>query len=62
MVLFGIGAFWLPVSIAILWQNEKRKVIYAHLTNKARKQCIEANSSKPKKDDEYSLVHISGTA
>ena len=37
-------------------------MVYAHLTDKARKVCVESDPVRPKREHDFSLVHASGTA
>ena len=60
--MVGLGLFFIPFSLAILWKNEKRKVTFANLTDKARNICHSVEDNKPNSELEFKLVHVSGVA
>lgn len=60
--MVGLGALLVPCALAILWKNEKRKVILANLTEKGQKVCHTVDANKPKSELESKLVHVAGVA
>ena len=63
MSLIGLGCFALPISLAILWKNERRMMFTTHLTDKARRACtVVADPSRPSRENDYKLVYVSGQA
>ena len=59
---FLSGCILIPFALVLLWKNEKKLVTYAKLLAKARKVLKEADPKAPKDEDDYELVHLTGTS
>ena len=51
----------IPFSLALLWKNEKKIVTYAKVIAEARKECRVLKGDVPLDENDYELVHLSGT-
>ena len=58
---FIFGVILICLAFPILWNNERKMVRIAQLIKKARQQCVSINFREPKIEDNYKLVHASGT-
>ena len=63
---YGIGSFifgliLIPFSLALLWKNEKKIVTYAKVIAEARKECRILKGDIPLDENDYELVHMTGT-
>ena len=57
-----LGFFLVPFSQVLLWKNEKKAVTFAKLITEARQACVKADCDEPSEENDYKLVHVTGTA
>lgn len=58
---FILGCIMIPFSLVLLWKNEKKIVTYAKVITEARGECRNVETESPVEDNDYMLVHCTGT-
>lgn len=54
------GVILAIVALALLWNNERKKVRISHLLAKAKRDCLSIDSRNPTQGNNFKLVYVSG--